>query len=133
MRLGLAGKAVPAALESWGNYEMPLSGRSRAGRLPDMPVERYAGRARRLLAVALPELQVTLAIRLAELRLPATLVPAVMASATLDVVNTAPARFADDWQAVVDRVRAVDAIAVERYLGLLTTAGPLRRVPIRPR
>jgi hypothetical protein len=72
---------------------------------------------------------VTLAIRLAELQLPATLVPAVMASATLDVVNTTASRFADDWQAIVDRVRAVDARAVERYLGLLTTSGPPRRQP----
>jgi hypothetical protein len=130
VRIGLAGKPTPAALDGWGNYEMALSGRSRAGRFPDLPVERYAGRSRRLLAAALPELQLTLAIRLADLRLPATLVPALMASATLDVVNTTPSRFADDWQAIVDRVRAIDAHAVERYLGLLTTTGPLRRLPV---
>lgn len=132
VRIGLAGTPAPAALDGWGNYEMALSGRSRAGRIPELPVERYAGRARRLLAAALPELQLTLAIRLAELRLPATLVPALMTSATLDVVNTTASRFADDWQAVVDRVRVVDVTAVERYLGLLTTAGPLRRVQARP-
>jgi hypothetical protein len=129
VRLGAKGAPEPDLPEAWGNYELPLSGRSGAGRFPNLPVERYGGRARRLLAVALPELQVTLAIRLAELQLPATLVPAVMASATLDVVNTTASRFADDWQAIVDRVRAVDARAVERYLGLLTTSGPLRRQP----
>jgi hypothetical protein len=129
VRLGAAGAPARDLPDAWGNYELPLSGRSDAGRFPDLPVERYGGRARRLLAVALPELQVTLAVRLAELKLPATLVPAVMASATLDVVNTTPSRFADDWQAVVDRVRAIDVRAVERYLALLTTAGPLRRQP----
>jgi hypothetical protein len=86
---------------------------------------------RRLLAAALPDLQLTLAWRLAEMRLPAALVPALMASASVDVVNTVPSRYTDDWEALVSRVREIDAHAVERFLGLLTTRGPLRVAPVK--
>jgi hypothetical protein len=132
VRIGLAGDPVPDALGRWGNYDLALSGRSAPGRFPAYPVERYAGRVRRLLAAALPDLQLTLAWRLAEMRLPAALVPALMASASVEVVNTAPSRYTDDWEALVSRVRDIDAHAVERYLGLLTTGGPLRVAPVKP-
>jgi hypothetical protein len=126
LRIGLAGDPVPSLLASWGNYEFALTGRSAAGTLPQFPVERYAGRSKRMLTYAIPDLQLTLAVRLAEMKLPAVLVPALMAAASFDVVNTSPSRHTDDWQAVVASIRKVDAQAVERYLGLLTTSGPLR-------
>lgn len=126
VRIGLAGEPRPTVLDGWGNYELALTGRSATGMLPEYPVERYAGRTRRMLAYAVPDLQLALAVRLAEMKLPAVLVPALMASATFDVVNTTPSRHTDDWQALVGRVREIDLTAVERYLGLLTTGGPLR-------
>jgi hypothetical protein len=128
VRIGMAGQPVPETLRDWGNYEVALTGRMTAGTLPELAVERYAGRSRRLLASAVPDLQLALVLRLAEMELPAALVPALMASASFDVVNTAPSRHTDDWLAVVSRVREIDALAVERYLGLLTTGGPLRVV-----
>ena len=126
VRIGLEGARAPEGLGGWGNYEFALTGRVAAGALPDLPYERYAGRPRRMLAYAAPDLQITLALRLADLGFPPSLVPMLMASASLDLVNTAPARHADDWQAIVAQVQAIDQAAVERYLGLLTTAGPLR-------
>jgi hypothetical protein len=126
VRMGLEGTPVPDALRAWGNYELPLTGRARSGPLPDLPWERYAGRSRRMLAYAAPDLQITLALRLADLGFPASLVPMLMASASLDLVNSAPSRHTDDWQALAARVQAIDQTAVERYLGLLTTGGPLR-------
>ena len=54
------------------------------------------------------------------------LVPDLMVSATLDFVNTVPSRHPDDWSALVSHVQAIDVAALERYLGLLTTTGPLR-------
>jgi hypothetical protein len=126
VRLGLEGAPAPASLAGWGNYEFGLTGRVAAGALPDLPWERYAGRSRRVLAYAAPDLQITLARRLADLGFPPSLVPMLMASASFDLVNAAPARHTDDWEAIVSRVQAIDQAAVERYLGLLTTAGPLR-------
>lgn len=129
VRIGLGGDPAPAALGGWGNYALAMTGKSGAGSLPSHPIERYAGRVRRLLATAIPDLQLGLAFRLAQMRLPAALVPPLMASASFDVVNTSPSRYTDDWEAVVSRVRGIDTQAVERYLGLLTTGGPLRLAP----
>jgi hypothetical protein len=43
-------------------------------------------------------------------------------------VHRAAPRYADDFDALAEYVRHVDRTAVERHLGLLTTAGPLRPV-----
>lgn len=130
LRIGLNGAPLPEPVRQWGSCDAALSGRGGAAP-PDLPWERYAGRSRRMLACAVPDLPIALAVHLAEMGLPASLVPSLMASATLDVVNSTPSRHADDWLALVARVQAVDRPAVERYLGLLTTGGPLR--PARPR
>ena len=116
------------ALDGWGTAQRPVSGRITGGPLPAWPWERYAGRSLRLVSCALPDLQLTLALRLAEMDLPALLVVDLMASATFELVNTAAPRHADDFDALAEYVRRIDRIAVERYLGLLTTAGPLRPV-----
>jgi hypothetical protein len=129
VRLGSAGGAVPESLTGWGTVQRPVSGRVTAGSLPPWPWERYAGRSLRLVSCALPDLQLTLALRLADLELPAMLVVDLMPSATFELVNTAASRHADDFDTLADYVRHVDQTAVERHLGLLTTAGPLRPVP----
>ena len=126
LRLGAGGGPLPDAVRPWGNYQLPITGRLFAGDLPHLPWERYVGRAPRTLACALPDLQLTLAAWLAEMRLPAVLVPDLMAAATADLVNTATSRHPDDYDALTERVRRVDQDAIERYLGLLTTGGPLR-------
>ena len=74
----------------------------------------------------MPDLQLALALGLSELDLPAVLVPDLLPAALFDLVNTAPSRHTDDWEAMAQRAQAVDRDAVERYLGLLTTQGPLR-------
>jgi hypothetical protein len=128
LRLGSPGGAVPAALSGWGTAQRPLSGRLVAGPLPSWPWERYAGRSLRLISCALPDLQMTLALRLAALDLPAALVVDLMPSATFELVNIAAPRHADDFDALAEHVRAIDQVALERHLGLLTTAGPLRPI-----
>ncbi|MEO5818998.1 MAG: hypothetical protein ABIT71_00720, partial [Vicinamibacteraceae bacterium] len=121
--------AALAALAGWGTVQSPVSGRATAGPLPSWPWERYAGRSLRLVSCALPDLQLTLAVRLAALDLPALLVVDLMPSATFELVNMAAPRHTDDFDALAEFVRAIDQIALERHLGLLTTAGPLRPVP----
>jgi hypothetical protein len=128
VRLGSDGGTVPAALEGWGTAQRPVTGRITGGPLPAWPWERYAGRSLRLVSCALPDLPLTLALRLAEMDLPALLVVDLMAPATFELVNTAASRHADDVETLAAHVRRIDRIAVERYLGLLTTAGPLRPV-----
>lgn len=127
VRLGLDGAPLPPALNAWGSAHGPISGRLAAGPLPFLPWERYAGRSARLVSCALADLQLSLAVQLAERHLPAVLVPDLMPSATFELVHTAAPRHADDFDALSDQVRGLDAAAVDRYLGLLTTAGPLRR------
>jgi hypothetical protein len=129
LRLGFAGQTVPESLSAWGTAQRPVSGRLTAGPFPPWPWERYAGRSHRLVSGALPDLQVTLAVRLAAMELPAMLVVDLLPSATYELVNGAASRHADDFDALAEQVRAVDQAALERYLGLLTTAGPLRPVP----
>ena len=129
VRLGADGGAIPAALAAWGNVQTPVSGRLAAGPLPSLPWERYAGRSTRVIACALPDLQLALAVGLAALKLPAMLVPDLMPSATFELVNTSEPRHADDFDALAEHVRRLDVAAVERHLGLLTTAGPLRAGP----
>jgi hypothetical protein len=128
LRLGLAGQPMPEWLAGWGTAQRPVSGRVSAGPLPPWPWERYAGRSTRLVSCALPDLQMTMAVHLAALELPAMLVVDLMPSATFELVNTVGSRHADDFDALAEHVRGVDRIAIERHLGLLTTAGPLRPV-----
>lgn len=129
LHIGLDGAPMPASLARWGNFEGSISGRLTTGDLPSLPWERYAGRSGRLLALAVPDVQLSLALALAELDLPASLVPDLLPAATYDVINSAASRHTDDWQAMALRARSVDRLDAERYLGLLTTLGPLRAEP----
>ena len=133
VRLGSEGGVLPESLAGWGTAQPPVSGRITGGPLPSWPWERYAGRSLRLVSCALPDLPLTLALRLTEMDLPALLVVDLMAPATFELVNTAAPRHADDVEALAEYVRRIDRIAVERYLGLLTTAGPLRPVAAEAR
>jgi hypothetical protein len=129
IRLGLRGGPFPATLDGWGNSELPLSGREACGPLPPLFWERYAGRwSHGILAYAVPDLQLALASHLADMGLPAVLVPDLMAIAVHDFIYSVPARHPDDWEAMVSWVAGLTRENVERYLGRLTTDGPLRVV-----
>lgn len=129
LRLGSDGAPPPDTLAQWGSAQSPVTGRMLAGPLPPLPWERYMGRSRRLVSCALPDLQLLLAVRLAAMDLPAVLIVDLMPAATFELVNLAAPRYADDFDALSEYVRLLNQDAVERYLGLLTTAGPLRPMP----
>ena len=76
----------------------------------------------------MPDLNLRLAELLADMNMPAALVPAVLASATLDLVNGVRSRFPDDVRAVSDAVLSLTRDRLEQYLATLTTNGPL--VPV---
>ena len=118
---------MPDPLRRWGNRETLLSGRQACGGLPEWFWERYAGRwSHGMLAYAVPDLQLVLATHLAQMGLPAVLVPDLMAVAVQDFIMSVPTRHADDGQAMIEWVGALTEDATERYVGKLTTDGPLR-------
>ncbi len=127
LRMGLEGREMPDPLRRWGNRETLLSGRQACGGLPEWFWERYAGRwSHGMLAYAVPDLQLVLASQLAQMGLPAVLVPDLMAVAVHDFIMSVPTRHADDWQAMVEWAGALTVDTTERYVGKLTTDGPLR-------
>ena len=125
--LGLGNRRVDA-LRAWG----APSG-SRMGCLclavDRRPWEIVAGRLNSgMMASAFPDLNFRLAEHLTELHMPAALLGSVLASATLDFINTATSRDPDDRRGLVEFVQTLRRERVEQYLALLTTDGPL--VPI---
>jgi hypothetical protein len=127
--LGLEGTPVDARLHAWG-----APGEARLGclclqLLDRRPWETLAGRwGTGTFASGFPDLNLRLAELLAELKMPASLLGPVLASATLDFVNSVTSRDQDDRRALVEFVQALTTERVEQYLALLTTDGPL--VPI---
>ena len=93
------------------------------------PWEILAGRLNSgMIASVFPDLNFRLAEHLTELQMPAALLGPVLASATLDFVNTVTSRDSDDRRGLVEFVQTLRRERVEQYLALLTTDGPL--VPI---
>lgn len=127
--VGLEGGSSAAALHAWGAPAEPRAGCLCLQFLEPQPVQIVEGRWNSgLLASAFPDLHLRIAELLAELRMPAALLPSVLAPAMLDFVNTAECRDPDDRRGLLDFVRAVAVDRIEEYLALLTTEGPL--VPV---
>jgi hypothetical protein len=124
--LGWGDGPRPARLDAWGVpgeprigcacLQLPLRGQTNllTGRW-------HTG----VMATGFPDLNLRLAEMLAELRMPAALLPSVLAAATWDLVLNVRSRDFDDRQGLVDYVDALTIDRVEQYLALLTTDGPL--------
>ena len=127
--LGRDAGARPAGFDAWG-----VAAESRLGCLClEMPGPRqfdlFTGRWHTgVLATGFPDLNLRLAELLADLEMPGTLLPSVLAAATWDFAINVHSRDYDDRQGLVDFVDALTSDRVELYLALLTTDGPL--VPI---
>jgi hypothetical protein len=118
-----------STLHAWGAPALSRNG-CLCLRLPRRePGEAVAGRWGTGIAVStFPDLNLRLAELLTELQMPASLLGPVLASATLDFVNTVISRDEDDRRGLMEFVQALDAQRLEQYLALLTTDGPL--VPV---
>jgi hypothetical protein len=93
------------------------------------PWEILAGRWNTgMLASGFPDLNLRVAELLQELQMPAILLGPVLAAATLDFLDNANARDADDRRGLVEFVQRLKRERLEEYLALLTTDGPL--VPV---
>jgi hypothetical protein len=127
--LGLNGAPIAPALQLWG---APAEGRLGCLCLYLMdrqPFEALAGRwGSAIFASGFADLNLRLAELLADMQMPAALLAPVLASATLDFVNSASSRDEDDRRGLVEFVQALTPERLEEYLALLTTDGPL--VPV---
>jgi hypothetical protein len=129
LRFGLDDDAPRPGLDNWGTSAEPRNG-CLCLQLADHSVsESLAGRPESgALATSFPDLNLRLAELLYELRMPASLLAPVLASATLDFITNARSRGHDDRRGLLEFVQGLAPDRVEQYLALLTTDGPL--VPV---
>lgn len=123
--LGL-GTAVTSRMHAWGAAAEPRLGCLCLRLVDRRPIDAFAGRPDSgLFASAFSDLNLRLAELLAELQMPAPLLPYVLSAATNDLINTAVSRGPDDRRGLLEFVHALALERVEQYLSLLTTDGPL--------
>jgi hypothetical protein len=129
--LGAPRAAAGPALDAWGTATLQLDGclcvqMPRAG-----PWESLAGRpATGQLATRGADVALRVAEALAELRLPASLAPGVIAYAMQDVVETARPAYFDDWPAFERAAREIPRERIDDYVAALAADGPLIPLPL---
>lgn len=117
----------PATLDRWGVYAESLDNRLRPAMPAPAPWESFGGRADGgLIATQAPDLALRMAEETARLKLPAELVPGLLAYATQDYWHDVESRFPDDWPAMTRQALALSATRVEDYVAALAGDGPLR-------
>jgi hypothetical protein len=114
-------------LDRWGVAADGLDGRHMLAMPGPSPWEDYAGRSETgQLTTQVPDLTLRLVEETARLRLPAQLIPALLAFAMEDYWHDVRARFADDWPRLVREAAAIAPDRVQDYVAALAGAGPLR-------
>ena len=105
----------------------PVDGRLRTVMRRPVSWTQLAGRPDGgVLGAHTPDLTLRLALETARLKLPAQLVPALLAFATQDYWHNVAARTADDWPAMTREALALSPERVEDYVAALAGNGPLR-------
>jgi hypothetical protein len=114
-------------LDRWGVAADGLDGRRVLTMPGPSPWEDYAGRSETgQLTTQVPDLTLRLAEETARLRLPAQLIPALLAFAMEDYWHDVRARFADDWPRLTRHAAAIAPDRIQDYVAALAGAGPLR-------
>ncbi len=114
-------------LDRWGVAAEGLDGRRVTAMPPPAPWEDFAGRSDAgQVATQVPDLTLRLVEETARLKLPAVLIPSLLAFAVNDYWHDVRARFGDDWWRMTRQARALDSTRVEDYVAALTGNGPLR-------
>jgi hypothetical protein len=120
------GRTSPRDLHAWGAPAESRTGCQCLDLMEPRPLEELAGRwGTGAMMSGFPDLNLRLAELLTELHMPASLLAPVLASASLDFVNSVVTRDQDDWRGLGEFVRSLRADRLELYLALLTTGGPL--------
>jgi hypothetical protein len=81
------------------------------------------------LSTQVADLNLSIAVGLKALKLPAALAKGVLAAATQDYVDTVKPLYADDWLTLVRGAQAVPTERIADYVAALTTSGPLVAAP----
>lgn len=125
-RLGLGASETDGTFDAWGAPARPRLGCLCLQFPHRRPPAAFMGHlSSGILMGAVPDLNLRLAELLADLRMPAALLPSVLAAATLDLVDGAPSRYPDDLRGLLEQVQGLSLDQAEQYLALLTTDGPL--------
>lgn len=126
---GLRTEALEAA-DAWGASGASFDGRLRL-RYPDsQPFANLAGRRTKgLLVSLLPDVPLLVAEALDAEHLPASLARAVLAVATLDVIEGLHLGFEDDWMTLPSEIQRIVPSRIEDYLAAVTVGGPLVPLP----
>ena len=91
------------------------------------PWEDFAGRPDAgQIATQVPDVTLRLVEETARLRLPASIVPALLAYAVEDYWHDVQARFADDWPRMIRQAAAIDSSRIEDYVAALVGDAVLR-------
>jgi hypothetical protein len=115
------------ALEKWGVAGDPVDGRLVTRFAAPVAWDHLAGRPDTgVLATATPDLTLRLVEITSALRVPASLIPALLLYATQDYWHEVEARFPDDWPALVRGASSLPPSRVEDYIAALGSNGPLR-------
>jgi hypothetical protein len=114
-------------LDRWGVAADGIDGRRVLAMPPPAPWEDYAGRSEAgQVTTQVPDLTLRLVEETAALRLPASLVPALLAFALQDYWHDVRARFADDWPRLTGQAASLSSSRIQDYIAALTGNGPLR-------
>ncbi len=117
------------AIDGWGTSHERLTGCFCLHFPDDTGWELSAGRVDTGQAGArIADLNLRVAVLLADLRVPAALFPGVMALATQDYIDSVPALHADDWVAMTGRAAAISRERIEDYVAAVVATGPARAV-----
>jgi hypothetical protein len=104
-----------------------IDGRRVTAMPPPAPWEDYAGRSEAgQVTTQVPDLTLRLVEETMRLRLPALLVPSLLAFALEDYWHEVQARFADDWPQLTRQAARLPSARVEDYVAALAGGGPLR-------
>jgi hypothetical protein len=130
--LFLGGGAAAADLDAWGMAALPLTGCVCSQMVLPGRWRLLTGRPQTtLLAAAIPDLNLHVALTLHELGMPAPLARHVLASATLDFIEEVSPRGVNDWWTLVRAARRVPRTRIEDYVAAAAAVGgPL--VPADP-
>jgi hypothetical protein len=123
--IGTAASDVSRAIDAWGAAALPLTGclcleMPRPGAWEDL-----GGRASAVLGTRGADVALQIAETLAELKLPASLAPAIGSYVTQDVIEHAQLAYTDDWEEFGRAARELPRERMFDYIAALTAGGPL--------
>jgi hypothetical protein len=119
-----------SAIDAWGAAATPMTGCLCLAMPAPTDWESLMGRpAAGLIATLGADVNLLIAAALAERKLPAALMPGVLAFAMQDVLDQASPAFLDDWPAFWRAATEIPPERIDDYIAALTAGGPL--VPVR--